>query len=217
MISPSDRYLILAPHPDDETIGAGGLAAAASARGCAVGVVVLTDGGGLAQRAGSGDQRGPELIASRQAQCRAATAALGIGDVQFLDARDGSLGRDAGRIAPLLAQSIGRIRPTHLLYPHPTDRHRDHRVCHQLALDGLSRAGLRAPVAMLGYEIWSTCQPTHCLDITDFIDSKRRALECYRDTFRRVDLAEMGLGLNRYRAASELLRSGWAEAFQRLG
>ena len=39
------RVLVVAPHPDDETVGAGGVAALHVAAGDAVTVVVATDGG----------------------------------------------------------------------------------------------------------------------------------------------------------------------------
>jgi LmbE family N-acetylglucosaminyl deacetylase len=40
------RWLVLAPHPDDETLGAGALIAEVSAAGCFAGLVILTDGSG---------------------------------------------------------------------------------------------------------------------------------------------------------------------------
>lgn len=43
-LSSADRLLVLAPHPDDETIGAGGLIQEALRRGCAVHVAWLTNG-----------------------------------------------------------------------------------------------------------------------------------------------------------------------------
>src|ERR1041384_6851583 len=42
----SARWLVLAPHADDETLGCGALIAHASSRGALAGVVILTDGVG---------------------------------------------------------------------------------------------------------------------------------------------------------------------------
>src|SRR5882672_10858445 len=44
MFSARDRLMVLAPHPDDETLGAGGLLQRAAARGVATRVVFATDG-----------------------------------------------------------------------------------------------------------------------------------------------------------------------------
>ncbi|MEI6861832.1 MAG: PIG-L family deacetylase, partial [Verrucomicrobiota bacterium] len=43
-LSPASRVTVLAPHPDDEALGTGGLIQQALARGAAVRVVLLTDG-----------------------------------------------------------------------------------------------------------------------------------------------------------------------------
>jgi hypothetical protein len=43
-LRPDDRLLIVAPHPDDEVLGCGGLMATAAAQGIPVRVVYLTSG-----------------------------------------------------------------------------------------------------------------------------------------------------------------------------
>jgi LmbE family N-acetylglucosaminyl deacetylase len=43
-LSPTDRLLVVAPHPDDETLGAGGLLQRAAARGAAVRLCYATSG-----------------------------------------------------------------------------------------------------------------------------------------------------------------------------
>src|SRR4029077_11597995 len=45
-VSPGTRLLVVAPHPDDETLGAGGLMARVHETGGRVNVVYLTDGDG---------------------------------------------------------------------------------------------------------------------------------------------------------------------------
>jgi LmbE family N-acetylglucosaminyl deacetylase len=65
------RWLVLAPHADDETLGCGALIADTAARGVFAGVVVLTDG------AGSHSHDGPALRA-RLIAARRREAALAI-------------------------------------------------------------------------------------------------------------------------------------------
>lgn len=95
-----DRVLVLAPHPDDEVLGAGGYLAAAQAAGAALRVIVATSGDGF-RRAASGLTRGADprpadflrLGIARQAETRTALRQLGLpaGDVVFLGFPDGGL------------------------------------------------------------------------------------------------------------------------------
>jgi LmbE family N-acetylglucosaminyl deacetylase len=82
---PSQRLLIISPHPDDESLGAGGLIAQAVSRGDAVKVAFVTNGDGFSLGA---DRYYHHLYASkkdalnygkqRQQEALAATAALGV-------------------------------------------------------------------------------------------------------------------------------------------
>ncbi|MDT8264721.1 PIG-L family deacetylase, partial [Roseomonas sp. DSM 102946] len=68
--------LLLSPHPDDESLGCGGLLAQLAARGREVRVVLVSDG------AASHDSRlypPRRLAALRQEEMAAALAALGLG------------------------------------------------------------------------------------------------------------------------------------------
>lgn len=56
-IAPGHRFLVVAPHCDDEILGAGGLMYAAATAGCAVHVVLLTNGDGYNRAAFSGQSR----------------------------------------------------------------------------------------------------------------------------------------------------------------
>jgi LmbE family N-acetylglucosaminyl deacetylase len=81
MGSPNDLtadapFVVLSPHPDDETLGAGGLLAATCATGQRADVVVVTDGSGSHPR--SKAYPPPRLIALRQAEVEAAGALLGL-------------------------------------------------------------------------------------------------------------------------------------------
>ena len=70
----------MAPHPDDETGGAGGAAALHAQAGATVRVVVVTDGG--ASRAGGLSHE--EMVGRRAEEVRCATGALGLGSEPVL-------------------------------------------------------------------------------------------------------------------------------------
>ncbi len=93
------RILVIAPHPDDETLAPGGLVSRARANGASVRAVVLTSGDGF-KRAAAELTKGPltpevyrELGRLRHAESEAALASFGVppADRVFLCYADGSL------------------------------------------------------------------------------------------------------------------------------
>ncbi len=96
-IGKDDRLLIIAPHPDDETLGPGGLVQQATAAGAAVKSIIITAGDGYKHAVQVNlkvDDPKPEdyrtLADMRQKESVAAMAALGVNDVVFLGYADGS-------------------------------------------------------------------------------------------------------------------------------
>src|SRR5437763_11246305 len=106
-----ERLLVLAPHPDDEVIGCGGLVALHLREGRRVRVVVATDG------AAAGDAR------QREAESRAALASLGAAEVEFLRLPDRALAdAESGGFAAALRE----LRPDLIAVPSPIEIHPDH-------------------------------------------------------------------------------------------
>jgi len=144
------RVLLFAPHPDDESLAAGGLLHRAVARGSTIRVVFATDGENnpwpqraLERRVRIDARARARWGLRRRAEALSALAALGVASssVRFLRLPDRGLtdlllAGDQGPTAQL-ADEIATLRPTLLLAPAPTDRHRDHgalAVFTQLAL-----------------------------------------------------------------------------------
>lgn len=147
----STSALILAPHPDDETLGCGATIVRKRAAGHAVRVVVATDG--------RHSHRSPritpdELAAIRQTETLLACAELGVpGDcITFLAFEDGRLADHAGALRDRLLAIIREFRPQEIYIPSPLDRHPDHRALHAAAAD-LARAG-HIQAAILEYPVW---------------------------------------------------------------
>ncbi|MCS7208113.1 MAG: PIG-L family deacetylase [Fimbriimonadales bacterium] len=98
-LAPDDRLLIVAPHPDDEVLGCGGLIATATAQGIPVRVVYLTAGDGFAAAAAFTARSAPDardcllLGQLRMRESRSALRALGVGaeDAVFLGYPDRGL------------------------------------------------------------------------------------------------------------------------------
>src|SRR5690242_4645032 len=104
--------LVLAPHPDDESLGCGGLIAACCARGQDVYVVILTDGAGSHPH--SRDYPAARLSRLREEEARAAVAALGLADdrISFFGLPDGRAPLRGRRLRAVAAQieAVARVR-----------------------------------------------------------------------------------------------------------
>lgn len=133
------RLLAVLAHPDDESMGVGGVIAKYAADGVEVSLVVATRGQrGRFHGHPQGDARhpGPDTLAKlREQELQAAAAVLGIRDVTLLDYEDQALDRaepaDAiGRIA----HHIRRLRPQVVVTfgPDGTYGHPDHIAISQL-------------------------------------------------------------------------------------
>ncbi|HEV7951230.1 MAG TPA: bifunctional PIG-L family deacetylase/class I SAM-dependent methyltransferase [Glaciihabitans sp.] len=149
-IDTSDRAMVIAAHPDDETLGAGGLIAECFLRGIPVTVVIVTDG--AASHEASAPDEISALVARREQEARTAVDILAPGSsVTFLGFPDGAVReqRDAIQeaLTSLVEQSAGT---TTLVAPWRGDGHRDHRVLGEICADVSSAAGLR----LVEYPIW---------------------------------------------------------------
>jgi len=121
--------LVLAPHPDDETIMCGATVAALRRRGDDVRVSGVTSGAatavGLATRA-SGDAAATDIGAIRVAELRSACAALGVDDVAVWDFADRGVAADRTRLATRVRAALVDGRPALVFVPFPRDVHPDH-------------------------------------------------------------------------------------------
>ena len=197
---PEGRVVVLAAHPDDETIGAGGTIARHAARGDDIAVVVATSG--EATSGGRGD-----VGMARERECRAALADLGVTrNPVFCRLPDSTLHAAVDTLATALQ---AHASAADVIYaPSVLDPHRDH-----LALNvALAMAGLDADV--YGYEVWSPAPVDVLIDIADTWEDKRRALAQYRTALESVDYVRVAEGLAAYRsAAGGLMGAGHAEGF----
>lgn len=199
------RLLVLAPHPDDEVLGCGGLIAASLELGAEVQVLVLSDGG----QGGDPGVRESESIAA------ADVLAAGRGGLEMLFWRlpDRGLARVPGLVARLqhLIVSSGADR---VLMPSPFEIHPDHRALCLAGLQALRAAAVDAEG--LFYEVGQPLMPDLLVDISAQVDRKRAALRCFGSQLTQQAYDDQLLGLNRYRAYTLGPGVSHAEAYQRV-
>ena len=130
--------LVLAPHPDDETIACGATIARKVATGATVRVVVATDGG-------------DEL---RRVECLEACRRLGLQDhdVTFLGLPDGNLAAHADALDTALRSMLDTFVPEEVFAPSVIDAHPDHRSL-AASVDRL-RADVLGKTQVLAYPVW---------------------------------------------------------------
>lgn len=135
--------VVVAAHPDDETLGAGGIIHACAERGIPVEVIIVTDG--------AESHPGDALTPLRRA--REAHSALAVlapqAPVTMLGFADGKTREHRRAITVALAEALAATpEGSTVLAPWRGDGHRDHRVVGDVV------AGLVAPGRLLEYPVW---------------------------------------------------------------
>jgi LmbE family N-acetylglucosaminyl deacetylase len=221
-LPPGGRVLVLAPHPDDESIGCGGTVRKYVESNASVRVVMLTDGrdGDPAVRRLARDD--PErkrledaLAQTRKAEADAALDVLGVEHCYFLDARDGQLRLQVAATAARLAAILSEWRPDIVLLPFLTDRHADHFATNRCFIEAVSQleGDWAQSLNCLGYETWTPIYANVYVDISSTMECKRRAVKCHESQLRSNDFLAGIEGLNRFRAVTGLTGGTYAEAF----
>jgi LmbE family N-acetylglucosaminyl deacetylase len=187
--------VILAPHPDDESLGCGALLAEAFA-GPGARVICVTDGG--ASHAGSRDWPRARLAALRAAELDAAIRALGgdPGCITRLGLPDAGMPALAPRFAEIAQQVAAHLDAAGarvLIAPAPTDPHCDHEATAEIARLAAAQAGVR----LLFYPVWSAWHDPgyrarlphrveHRFDTAARREEKARAIAAHRSQHGQV-------------------------------
>src|SRR5690348_9461070 len=142
---PNASLMVLAPHPDDESLAAGGLIQRALARGARVSVAFVTDGENnpwpqraLERRLWIGPPQRAEWGRRRRMEAEAALRELGAEriTVHRLGWPDGGvtwmLLEQTGSMIAAMRGLLEREQPSLLVLPDLVDRHPDHRAIHVL-------------------------------------------------------------------------------------
>ena len=192
----SGGLVIVAPHPDDESLGCAGLIAAARARDRDVRIVIVSDGVG--SHPNSLEYPPARLRCLRRDEARAAAAVLGVRDheVIFLDLPDRYIESTGPVAAAAIALIVGiarSIAAEALFVTWEHDPHDDHRAVHALT----HAAALElASVRLYAYPIWGWMLPgdmevgdAPCgvrLDITGHLQAKTDAIHAHRSQVTRL-------------------------------
>lgn len=198
-----ERLLVLAPHPDDEVIGCGGLVAHHLNERRAVRVVVATDGA----------QAGAAAV--REQESRRALDTLGENaELVFLGFPDRGLGDE---LASRLRDELHAFRPDLILVPAPIEIHPDHHAlarvfCELVQRDETLFADL-AVARVAFYEVGQPLRPNAIIDISDVAEAKYAAIARHESQLAQRDYVAYTRGLNAYRAMTLPPETRFAEAY----
>ena len=173
--------LVFGPHPDDLEIGMGGTIVRHTSLGMRVGLCDLTAGE-------MGSNGTPE---ERLAESEAARLVLGAVWRMNLRWPDRRIGKDPAHLEEAVA-FIRRHKPRVVAIPYWSDRHPDHVAASELLTEASFNAGLRRYVAqgeawkadwICYYFINDSAPPSFVIDVSEYYDQKRLALECHTSQF----------------------------------
>jgi bacillithiol biosynthesis deacetylase BshB1 len=182
MSAPGVDLLVFGPHPDDLEIGLGGTIARHVALGSTVGLCDMT----------AGEMGSNGTVEQRLGEAEAARAVLGAAWRENLGLPDREIGKDSGHLVAV-ASFIRRHRPRVVAAPYWADRHPDHVAASALITEALFNAGLRKYGKAEGdawkaewicyYFINDADKPSFVVDVSEYYETKRRALDCHATQF----------------------------------
>jgi LmbE family N-acetylglucosaminyl deacetylase len=150
------RVLIVAPHPDDETLGCGGAIALLADRGYRVKVLVISDGTG--SHPNSQQYPAHRLQSIRSQETIAALSILGVkpSAIAFLQLKDGAVPTITSptfqEAKALCRDYLQATLPDTIFLPWRFDPHADHRASWQLIQAAILSLGITPQI--IEYPIW---------------------------------------------------------------
>jgi LmbE family N-acetylglucosaminyl deacetylase len=182
------KKLIIAPHPDDEVLGAGGVIKKFSKEGHEVYVLVITRG--------SPKYYSDEKIQNVRKEALEAHKILGVKQTVFLDFHAPELDITSNAdISRAISKYISNWKITDLFIPHRGDIHNDHRKVFEASLVAARPVGNFTVKAIYAYETLSETEwaapfsddafiPNHFENISDTMSYKFEAMKCFKSQIR---------------------------------
>lgn len=195
---PEGPYLVFAPHPDDETLGMGGIISLASNSGIEVNIVFITNG----------DKGGdPEI---RKHEADAALKILGVRKKFYLNLLDREVGNSQFP-AETLNDIMEEVQASTWFLPSFQEIHPDHRAATHKVLSFLTHK--KHVFDLWFYEINRQGEVNRLIDITSVVDRKKQAVDCYKSQLDQLDYKSHALCLDFARSLTSGGDTLYAEGF----
>ena len=190
--------IVFAPHPDDETLGCGGMIALKRQQGVDVWVVFITDG----QDSQFNHVRVKtieELVQIRHHEALSALETLGVqaSEIRFLDLPDGSLPslpeEKRQQVVEQLVNLLAVSNAQEVYVTYCRDIHPDHQETYALVRSAVLQS--QRKLELIQYPVWANWRPqqidfnsaeienVYRLSIAEMRDKKMHALDAYRSQY----------------------------------
>lgn len=197
------RLMLIAPHPDDESVACGVVLQRAVRAGAAIGVIYITDGENnpWPQRVIESKWRLNTADRTRWGRIRRGEALTALGRLgvqpaaaRFIGLPDQKLtallARDARFVLKRLASMINQWGPTHLIFPSHFDRHPDHSavavmiqlILPELVLNGITTSAWTYAVHGNSRAFFGRAEPMQSSDPEQLV--KLQAIRCHATQLR---------------------------------
>lgn len=191
-IKQGEKILVVAPHPDDESIGCGGLIGLYHDQ---VDVLLVTDGYDC-------ELNNREISEVRQQEFRQAMNLAQVHDYKMLHIPEHQITQHAARFDEI---HFGEY--AHIFVPNRYEIHQDHVAVYKIVK---RKAGRRTK--LYEYEVWTTLRnPNVIVDISASLRMKENMICAHASQVRDLDYWALAVGLNAYRGRIHGLE--YAEAF----
>ena len=179
----NEKILVVAPHPDDESIGCGGVLSLYRGH---CDVLLVTDGyrEDLDNKDIS-ELRVQEFVKATDYFEVCNRICLHIHEQRIRDFKDKFLDVDYNKYK-------------YILVPNRYEIHKDHADVYNAVIRALKKKSCKAEV--LEYEVWTAIRfPNVKVDITPVVEEKKKAILLHESQIKDLDYVGMIIGLNAYR------------------
>ncbi len=192
------KLLIIAPHPDDEILGAAGLIIKAKKNNCHISIIFLTSG--------SFDESN-----IREREARLVCNKIGVDSVYFLRIPDGGIANiDVNKTS--LQELVNKSCPDIISLPFIFDGHLDHIYTNKLISNVFIKNNKK--IDFWAYQIYSSIPANVIVDITSIVEYKFNLMSMYKSQLENFDFINWNRGLNAWNSKLlESKKSKYAECY----
>lgn len=177
------KFLVIAPHPDDEIIGPGGTLLKMAQNGAEISILFLTSG-----------KKGEEEIRRKESNSVAKEINA---TVEFLNFNANNI-PDDDFILDKISSAVSKHGKDGIFVTFLLDDHPDHRIASELLYKAYLKNKILPNTPIWAYQVYTSILPNVIVDITNVVKNKKKLISFYQSQYRYRNWEHYTLGLNAY-------------------